>query len=47
MLGLQRDGLVVVQPSGRRARIPRFIARPLLFGVFVTRYLYGGLRRPD
>jgi NADH dehydrogenase FAD-containing subunit len=45
VLGLQTDGLVVVQPSGRRARIPRVLARPLLFGVFVTRYLYGGLRR--
>ncbi len=39
------DGLVVVQPDGRRVRIPRWFAGPLLFDVFVTRYLYGGLRR--
>lgn len=45
LLGLQSDGLVVVQPSGRRVRIPRPIARRLLLGTFVQRVLYGGLRR--
>jgi NADH dehydrogenase FAD-containing subunit len=45
ILGLQDDGLVVVQPNGRRFRVPRWAAEPLLFGVFVTRFLYGGLRR--
>lgn len=44
VLGLQDDGLVVVQPDGRRVRIPRWAAEPLLFRLFVTRYLYGGLR---
>ena len=44
ILGLQEDGMVVVQPDGRRFRVPRWAAEPLLFGVFVTRYLYGGLR---
>ena len=44
ILGLQDDGLVVVQPDGRRFRVPRWVAEPLLFRVFVTRYLYGGLR---
>ena len=45
VLGLQREGLTVVQPNGRRFRFPRRIAEPMLFGWFVTRYLYGGLRR--
>ncbi len=45
VLGLQRDGLTVVQPNGKRFTIPRWIARPLLMGVFVQRVLYGGLRR--
>ncbi len=45
ILGLQPEGLTVVQPDGRRFRIPRWIAEPLLMRVFVTRYLYGGLRR--
>lgn len=45
VLGLQEDGFVVVQPNGRRARIPRWFAEPFLLGVFVTRHLYGGLRR--
>ncbi len=44
ILGLQDDGLIVVQPDGRRFRVPRWAAEPLLFGLFVTRYLYGGLR---
>ncbi|MFM8303635.1 MAG: FAD-dependent oxidoreductase [Actinomycetota bacterium] len=45
ILGLQPQGLLVVQPNGRRVRIPRFIAEPLLLGTFVQRVLYGGLRR--
>lgn len=45
LLGLQSDGLVVVQPNGKRVRIPRPIAQRLLLGAFVQRVLYGGLRR--
>lgn len=45
ILGLQPDGLVVAQANGKRVRFPRWIARPLLFGVFVMYYLYGGIRR--
>ncbi len=45
LLGLQSDGLTVVQPNGRRIRIPRPIAQRLLLGTFVQRVLYGGLRR--
>ena len=44
ILGLQDDGLVVVQPNGTRFRIPRWLAEPLLFRLFVPRVLYGGLR---
>lgn len=44
VLGLQDEGLIVVQPDGRRMRIPRWLAEPLLFRGFVERYLYGGLR---
>jgi NADH dehydrogenase FAD-containing subunit len=44
IFGLQDDGLLVVQPDGRRFRIPRWAAEPLLFRLFVTGYLYGGLR---
>lgn len=47
LLGLQSDGLTVVQPNGRRVRIPRPIAERLLLGTFVQRVLYGGLRRTD
>lgn len=47
LLGLQSDGLVVVQPDGRRMRIPRPIAERLLLGSFVQRVLYGGLRRAE
>lgn len=45
LLGLQSDGLTVVQPNGKRVRIPRPIAQRLLLGAFVQRVLYGGLRR--
>jgi NADH dehydrogenase FAD-containing subunit len=44
LLGMQSDGLTVVQPNGKRFRIPRWIAKPLLLNVFVERILYGGLR---
>lgn len=44
IVGLQDEGLVVVQPDGRRFRVPRWAAEPLLLRLFVTRYLYGGLR---
>jgi len=44
ILGLQSNGLVVAQPTGRRFRVPKKVAEPLLFRLFVTRYLYGGLR---
>lgn len=46
VLGLQDEGLIVVQPDGRRVRIPRPLAERLLFRGFVERYLYGGLRPP-
>lgn len=45
VLGLQPDGLTVVQPDGRRVRFPRWFAEPVLLDAFVTRYLYRGLRR--
>ena len=45
LLGLQSDGLTVVQPNGKRVRIPHPIAQRLLLGTFVQRVLYGGLRR--
>jgi len=44
ILGIQAKGMVVAQPTGRRFRIPRRTAESLLMRVFVTRYLYGGLR---
>jgi len=45
ILGIQPEGLLVVQPNGKRVLIPRVIAEPLLLGTFVHRILYGGLRR--
>lgn len=45
ILGLQSEGLTVAMKSGVRMRVPRRIAEPLLYGVFVTRGLYGGLRK--
>lgn len=45
ILGLQPEGLTVAQANGKRFRVPRRIAEPMLYGVFVTRGLYGGLRR--
>lgn len=48
VFGLQSEGLTVATAKGARFRIPRRIAGPLLYGVFVTRGLYGGLRhQPD
>ncbi len=47
VLGLQHDGLVIVRPNGRRVRIPRAVAEPLLFRGFTRRYLYGGVRGPN
>ena len=44
IVGLQRDGLTVAIKGGGRIRIPRPLAEPLLYGAFVTRGLYGGLR---
>lgn len=44
VLGVQDDGMVIVQPDGRRTRVPRWIAERYLVGAFVTRYLYRGLR---
>jgi hypothetical protein len=45
VLGLQDDGLVVVQPTGRRFRIPRWLATTSLYRGYIPHYLYGGLRR--
>ena len=45
LLGIQPEGLLVVQPNGKRVTFPRWIAEPLLLGTFVHRILYGGLRR--
>ncbi|MBU3700634.1 MAG: pyridine nucleotide-disulfide oxidoreductase [Acidimicrobiia bacterium] len=47
ILGLQPEGLTVAQANGKRFRVPRRLAEPMLYGVFVTRGLYGGLRRAD
>ena len=45
ILGLQDDGLIAVQPNGRRARLPRWFAESFVFRLYVPRFLYGGLRR--
>ncbi|MFM8529690.1 MAG: FAD-dependent oxidoreductase, partial [Ilumatobacteraceae bacterium] len=47
VFGLQRDGLMVAMKNGARFRVPRRVAEPLLYGAFVTRGLYGGLRKPQ
>lgn len=44
IIGLQREGLTVALKTGGRMRVPRRLAEPLLYGAFVTRGLYGGLR---
>jgi NADH dehydrogenase FAD-containing subunit len=46
VLGVQEDGMVIVQPNGKRVRVPRWVSERLLTGLYVPRYLYGGLR-PD
>jgi apoptosis-inducing factor 2 len=45
IVGLQREGLTVAMKTGGRMRVPRRLAEPLLYGAFVTRGLYGGLRK--
>jgi NADH dehydrogenase FAD-containing subunit len=45
VLGVQDDGMIIVQPNGKRVRVPRWVADRLLVGLFVPRVLYGGLRR--
>ncbi|WP_421119701.1 NAD(P)/FAD-dependent oxidoreductase [Aquihabitans daechungensis] len=47
VLGVQDDGMVIVQPDGRRVRVPRWAADRLLMRGFVPHYLYGGLRKQD
>lgn len=44
VLGVQEDGMVLVQPNGRRTKVPRAIAQRYLVGSFVDRVLYRGLR---
>ena len=44
VLGVQDDGMVIVQPDGKRVRVPRWAADRLLMRGFVPWYLYGGLR---
>lgn len=46
VLGVQDDGMVIVQPNGKRVRVPRWAADRLLMRLFVPWVLYGGLRRP-
>jgi NADH dehydrogenase FAD-containing subunit len=45
VLGVQDDGMVIVQPDGKRVRVPRWVADRLLVRGFVPWYLYGGLRK--
>lgn len=45
VLGVQDDGMVIVQPDGKRVRVPRWAADRLLMRGFVPWYLYGGLRK--
>ncbi len=45
IFGLQREGLTVALKTGGRMRVPRHLAEPLLYGAFVTRGLYCGLRK--
>lgn len=42
--GLQDDGMVVFQPTGKSFRVPRWAVQPLLFRLFTHVALYGGLR---
>ncbi len=45
VLGVQDDGLVLLQPDGKRIRVPRWLAQEVLLRLFVRTYLYGTLRR--
>lgn len=45
VLGLQDDGMTVYQPDGRRFRVPRWAAQPILFEVITKGVIYGGVRR--
>lgn len=45
VLGVQEDGLVILQPDGKRVRVPRWVAEGVLLRLFVRVYLYGTLRR--
>ncbi len=47
VLGVQDDGLVILQPNGKRVRVPRWMAQEVLLRLFVRTYLYGTLRRAD
>jgi NADH dehydrogenase FAD-containing subunit len=47
VLGVQDDGMVIVQPNGSRVRVPRWAADRLLMRGYVPWFLYGGLRRPS
>lgn len=47
IVGIQPEGLTVAMKFGGRIRFPRRLAEPLLYGIFVTRGLYGGLRSED
>lgn len=46
VLGIQDDGLVILQPNGKRVQVPVWMAREVLLRVFVRAYLYGTLRPP-
>ncbi|MCC5954050.1 MAG: FAD-dependent oxidoreductase [Acidimicrobiia bacterium] len=45
ILGMQDDGMLLAQPTGRLVRIPRRVAEPLLFDLWLRRVLYGGVQR--
>lgn len=47
VLGVQDDGLVILQPDGRRVRVPRWMAQELLLRLFVRAFLYRRLRPTD
>jgi NADH dehydrogenase FAD-containing subunit len=45
VLGVQDDGMLVFQPSGRGTKVPRGMVQPLLFDLWLRRVLYRGVRR--
>jgi NADH dehydrogenase FAD-containing subunit len=47
ILGLQDDGMVIFQPSGRSFRVPRWAVQPMLFRAWTQGFLYRGLRAPS